>query len=117
MSGSFTTGNGSFIAIEHQSEPFEKIEEIAEFPFAQIPVPTLAEILLSAFRYALGKRTYIVSQTVTWLDMYWHIMPEQCREQIHSDIRKAIARGDAGDKCDIRDWQQVLIMPVKEEDK
>ena len=78
-----------------------------------VPNRILAPMLLCAFRYALGRRTAIVSQAVHWLELYWPLM-ERWHGQIHEDIRNAIVNFKAGDECDEKDWRKVLALPVKE---
>jgi hypothetical protein len=79
----------------------------------EIPDRELAHILLNAFRYSLGRMSYITGTTADWLIKYWYLMPTQWRMQIHEDIIAAISRGDAGNKCDIDQWERVLGMPVE----
>ena len=62
-------------------------------------------MLLCSFRYSLGRMTYIVSDCVKWLTLYWHIMPESWRAQIHEDIRKAMEQDTAGMACDVEQWK------------
>ena len=40
-----------------------------------VPKEMLAHMLLCSFRYSLGRMTYIVSDCVEWLMLYWDIMP------------------------------------------
>lgn len=71
-------------------------------------------MLLCAFRYSLGRRTYITSTCVEWLEKWWDCLPEGYQRQVHGDIKDAIKRGRAGDKCDIESWQKVLEFQIKE---
>ena len=77
-----------------------------------VPKEMLAHMLLCSFRYSLGRMTYIVGECVEWLTLYWHIMPENWRAQIHNDIRKAIEQNAAGMACDIEQWKRVLDLQV-----
>lgn len=77
---------------------------------------TLASALLCAFRYSLGRMTYITGDCAEWLEDYWHIMPEEWRKQIHRDIREAIDNGLAGHQCDVDAWQRVLALPISREE-
>ena len=49
---------------------------------------------ISAFRYALGRMTYIVGQTVDWLIESWPLLHERARTIIARDLRKEIERDD-----------------------
>lgn len=77
-----------------------------------VPTTELAHMLVSAFRYALGRATYITSDTAGWLQKYWHVLPTHFRQQIHRDIQAAIEGNRAGHDCDIAEWQKVLELPV-----
>jgi len=82
--------------------------------YAAVPNRVLAQMLLSAFRYALGRRTYIVGETARWMEQYWLLLAKW-HKQIHEDIERAIESGRAGDKCDIEDWRKILRLPVHSE--
>jgi len=69
------------------------------------------EILLSAFRYCLGRRTYVTSDCVEWLTKYWDDV-YWWHEQIHRDIKRAIEQNIAGDDCDIAVWKNILELPI-----
>jgi hypothetical protein len=72
----------------------------------------LAHMLLCAFRYALGRRTYITGTVSDWLIFYWPIIQTPWQQQIQEDILVAINRHDAGDDCDVKNWEKVLALPV-----
>lgn len=80
-------------------------------PKIKVEQKDLSSLLLCTFRYALGRRTYIVNECCEWLTEYWDIIPEGWREQIHSDIRHAIEHDMAGDKCDVESWRMILKLP------
>ena len=73
---------------------------------------------IAAFRYCLGRRTYIVGACVDWLIDQWHAFPPNVRSVIARDLREAFERDDAarqhGDRhplgwdCDRRDWQRAM---------
>jgi hypothetical protein len=79
-----------------------------------VPKDTLANILLCAFRYSLGRATYNASECVEWLTDYWHIMPLGWQEQIQGNIRKAIEQDTAGMACDVEQWKLILELPVRD---
>lgn len=76
---------------------------------------TLSHLLLSSFRYSLGRTTYITSCCAEWLERYWHIVPPAWKVQIHGDIREAIEQGWAGHDCDVASWNRVLVLPLESE--
>lgn len=68
---------------------------------------TLSQLVVMSFFYALGRRTYAVSEAASYVRRFAvHIEPWQ-REQMANDIDCAIRAGDAGDRCDIDVWQEL----------
>lgn len=63
-----------------------------------------SEMMVSAVRYALGRRTYIVRDTVNYIK---HVLPHLQRNDInviYTDIIEAESENRLGDECDIHDW-------------
>lgn len=63
-----------------------------------------SEMMVSAVRYALGRRTYIVHDTVNYIKS---VLPYLRRNDIHviyTDIIEAEGEHRLGDECDIHDW-------------
>jgi len=46
-------------------------------------------VVLSAFRYALGRSTYIVQDTVIWLMENWYDIPEGTQAIIWKELKEA----------------------------
>ena len=65
-------------------------------------------LLISAVRYALGRRTYVVSDTCRIARMALHEVTDATRTIIGRDIREALARGQGGDDIDDREWRDLL---------
>jgi len=65
-------------------------------------------IVFYAFRYALGRRTYAVSDVVDYLKENWEELDNQTQVQIRNEIGKAIDREQAGSHCDIKKWRELL---------
>ena len=71
----------------------------------------LEQMLISAERYALGRRTYIVSTTVDYLTMLLPKLSDWCIVVMLDDMEREFNRaermgntGNFGDDCDYRDW-------------
>lgn len=71
----------------------------------------LESMLISAERYALGRRTYIVSMTVDYLTMLLPKLSDWCITILLNDMQSEFDRaervgntGNFGDDCDYRDW-------------
>jgi len=76
---------------------------------------------VAAFRYCLGRRTYIVGDCVDWLLDQWPNLGEITRHVIERDLREAIRRDDEarsrgddfkplGWDCDRAEWLRVVAM-------
>jgi len=67
-----------------------------------------SEILFSAFRYYLGRRTIATCAFADDLAAAWEHIDEPQQKMMAEEIAEAIARGRAGDPCDVQSWQRVL---------
>lgn len=83
-------------------------------------------MVLAAFRYCLGRRTYIVSDCEAWLIQQWGNFTPSVQVLIEKELRQAAAQdeqartdGDVwrplGDGCDRESWLRVLAMIDKKE--
>ena len=69
----------------------------------------LESMLISSVRYALGRRTYIVSQTVDYLIPLLPYLSEWFLRNVLKDLGNQIKYGvgSVGDPCDFRDWARL----------
>ncbi len=83
-------------------EPFSYVwnEHMTDFEFS-----TLA---FWAFRYALGRKSYCVSDVVDIIDKHVHKLNIQTRNKMAEEILKEINDGNAGMSCDVVDWTKLL---------
>lgn len=65
-------------------------------------------LLFCAFRYALGRRTYVVGTLADIIKSNWEHMPKTRREMFKKEIREAIKADMGGDKCDIEEWERII---------
>lgn len=70
------------------------------------------DIAFSAFRYALGRRTYIVGSTAEYLRDNWQWMGEKYQRLIHKEIDEAESNHSLGDACDRKDWTSVRELSI-----
>jgi hypothetical protein len=63
-----------------------------------------------AFRYALGRRTGAVDDVVVHLLKFWGKLTPYTRNQIKREIDQAIKEDRAGDKCDVQNWEKLLLI-------
>jgi hypothetical protein len=73
----------------------------------------LSAMLVSAVRYALGRRTYIVNWVCEFIENNKHLLRDSDRKVIIRDIKEQEKYG-YGDKCDEEDWMKLL--KILEED-
>jgi len=75
-------------------------------------------MIIAAFRYCLGRMTYIVSECASWLIKTWPTLSQQTQNIIQRDIEEAFARDDEdreagrdykalGHDCDRAEWMRV----------
>ena len=63
-------------------------------------------VLICAFRYALGRATYMPSVIIEELGNCWKDLTESDRKQIISDINHAVKYDMAGHDCDKKMWSE-----------
>jgi hypothetical protein len=81
-------------------------------------------MIIAAFRYCLGRRTYVVSDCADWITQNWESFPERCQQVIRRDLDEAFAKDDAerqerpeqsswwtlGHDCDRQEWERVRAL-------
>lgn len=65
-------------------------------------------LMFCAFRYALGRRTYVVGTIVDILEANWGHMHSSRREMFKKEIREAMDKDRAGSVWDVQDWERIL---------
>lgn len=65
----------------------------------------LSMILVSAERYALGRRTYIVNWTCEFIENNLDLLTKKDRQVMIRDLENPISYGD---DCDEKDWKRLL---------
>ena len=64
-------------------------------------------LLISAFRYALGRQSYIVNETIRVLESNAHTLRTNWRLLIVTEIRDAVRTGAAGSSYDADNWTRL----------
>lgn len=78
-------------------------------------------VAIWAFRYCLGRRTYVVSDCVKWLMRNWDKFDPHVRDIVKNDLDDAFQHDDAarargsncptlGDDCDRAEWEKVRAL-------
>ena len=61
------------------------------------------DVLLSAFRYALGRQTYIVNFIVKNILNNWNDISDKLKNLMKREIQEAIDTNEAGMDCDVKE--------------
>ena len=70
-------------------------------------------ILIAAFRYALGRCSYMPSVVAGVLEQCWDYLTGRDQRLIKREIADAVERGHAGMDCDVAIWRRVLALGDK----
>lgn len=65
-------------------------------------------MVIAAFRYCLGRRTYIVSDCVAWLIEIWPQLEDRDKRLIKKEVNEALIMNQAGDDCDKNEWIKIM---------
>ena len=66
------------------------------------------DIFIMAFRYCLGRSTYVVADMVSLIDRNWNNFSRDEKYRIKGEIKYAIKVGQAGMEMDVKSWQEIL---------
>lgn len=68
-------------------------------------------LLFCAFRYALGRQTYVVGTVADIIKANWDHMSQGRRDMFRKEIEEAIEKGYAGSvNIDVPEWLSVIHM-------
>ena len=62
-------------------------------------------MLISALRYALGRRTYVVEHNCEYIEQQIPMLSDRCKDVMIKDIEN---QRNYGGECDKEDWMQLL---------
>lgn len=63
--------------------------------------------MFCAFRYALGRQTYIVEEVSSYLREHMDELSAPTRKLIRKEIDEALHSNGLGMQCDARDWMNL----------
>lgn len=73
---------------------------------------------IAAFRYCLGRQTYIVGVCIDWLRVIWKQLNHHDRYLIMRDVAEALMDDRAGSlTIDAPGWKKFLVWAFKHSDK
>jgi len=80
-------------------------------------IHTPAWMVIDAVRYAVGRRSYQVGVTASWVRCTWHLLDRQIQEIIQQDIEGEFQTAERtgnyshlGHDCDRREWEDVRAL-------
>jgi len=65
-------------------------------------------IIFYAFRYCLGRKTYVVSDMVEFLQENWNELSQKTKMMIQGEIKTAIKEDNFGMEIDKKEWENLL---------
>jgi hypothetical protein len=65
-------------------------------------------VLFCAFRYAIGRKTYVVSSVVDSILTNWDSISLASKELFVKEIHEYYEEGNLGHQCDIECWNKIL---------
>lgn len=71
-----------------------------------------AEIIVYAFRYALGRQSYCTLTMSDYIIDNWDKFPHPDQDLFQREIKEAIETNRAGHQMDIRAWLRILELPA-----
>ena len=105
--------SGKAAAEESAASLRERLDAAEVYPWGRDGM-----MAMCAFRYCLGRRTYVVSECAEWLTAIWGDLPDGARNLIHAELREAFKEdGEArntgrayriGSDCDREEWSRLL---------
>lgn len=83
-------------------------------PATGVASEDLGVIVVCAFRYALGRKSYLPSMMADLIIRYWKSIPERDRLRIEVELTRALAENDdalrdLGWDCDVEAWQRLAV--------
>lgn len=67
-------------------------------------------VLDCAFRYALGRMTYVTEAVSNIIIDCWDAIPDSRKEMYCKEIKEAIKNDTIGMECDKISWKRILLL-------
>lgn len=94
-----------FAAWRRQKEEIKHLERRCSL----LDRPPLTSTMVAwAFRYCLGRSTYVVQDCVSYLLEHWKLLEDHTKENIYGDIKEAFRTNNYGMEQDKRHWSRIL---------
>ena len=72
------------------------------------------DILVYAFRYALGRKTYCVDDVTMSIRHNWDLLDTTTKKLIHKEVKSAIETNNYGMDMDKKEWLKILKLEIDE---
>lgn len=72
------------------------------------------DLIIHSERYAIGRRTYVVSNVCTTIKKYLPQLSNNTLSVLIRDIKHETSRNNLGDDCDVQQWGDLLTILEKE---
>lgn len=72
-------------------------------------------VLISAFRYSLGRKTYVSEETSKAIGMNLANLCSDEKDLIVREIEEAIEKNQAGMDCDVEHWKELRDKILKDD--
>ena len=69
-------------------------------------------ILFMAFRYGLGRSTYVVKEVCEELIENWNLLNVETKKLIHKEINQSINEDKIGHQIDKFEWLKILNLKI-----
>jgi hypothetical protein len=77
---------------------------------ADLMPPENSAIIFYAFRYALGRKTYVVAEVVNHIVKNWTQIHPCEREAMKNEVAFSISQHTAGMPMDVEQWERILAL-------
>lgn len=88
----------------------EALQLLTELVNNNLNIQDLDLIVLGALRYALGRKTYIVTVVADFIKDNLFLFTNADIRHFIGEIRRAAEVGNLGDECDKTTWQNLLLV-------
>lgn len=101
--------NDSELSRECREKKKEALQLLEELVNNNLNIQDLDLIVLGAFRYALGRRTYIVTVVADFIKDNLFLFTNSDIRHFIREIERAAEVGNLGDECDKVIWENLLL--------
>ncbi len=98
---------------EIENENLEKCYKIIKKLLNKQNIEISELTLVASFRYALGRKTYIVSEIVENILDNWEFLSVKFKTKVKEEIEESIKNSSAGSDIDVKQWKKILDLKIE----